>query len=33
MHLQGAVEIISEAYKREGKIAGVPTGFKDWTIN
>ncbi len=27
--LQGAVEIISEAYKREGKIAGVPTGFKD----
>ena len=29
MHLQGAVDIISEAYKREGKIAGVPTGFKD----
>ena len=27
--LQGAVEIISEAFKREGKIAGVPTGFKD----
>ncbi len=27
--LQGAVEIISEAYKREGKIAGVPTGFRD----
>ncbi len=27
--LQGAVDIISEAYKREGKIAGVPTGFKD----
>ncbi len=27
--LHGAVEIISEAYKREGKIAGVPTGFKD----
>ena len=27
--LQGAVNIISEAYKREGKIAGVPTGFKD----
>ena len=27
--LQGAVEIISEAYKRDGKIAGVPTGFKD----
>ncbi len=27
--LQGAVDIISEAFKREGKIAGVPTGFKD----
>ncbi len=27
--LQSAVDIISEAYKREGKIAGVPTGFKD----
>ncbi len=27
--LQGAVDIISEAYKREGKIAGVPTGFRD----
>ena len=27
--LQGAVDIISEAYKRDGKIAGVPTGFKD----
>ena len=27
--LNGAVQIISEAYKREGKIAGVPTGFKD----
>ena len=27
--LKGAVEIISEAYKRDGKIAGVPTGFKD----
>ncbi len=27
--LQGAVDIISEAYKREGKISGVPTGFKD----
>ncbi len=27
--LRGAVDIISEAYKREGKIAGVPTGFKD----
>ena len=27
--LQGAIEIISEAYKREGKIAGVPTGFND----
>ena len=25
--LQGAVDIISEAYKREGKISGVPTGF------
>ena len=28
--LHGAVDIISEAYKREGKIAGVPTGFKDY---
>jgi len=27
--LKGAVDIISEAYKGEGKIAGVPTGFKD----
>ncbi len=27
--LQGAVDIISEAYKRDGKIAGVPTGFRD----
>ncbi len=27
--LRGAVDIISEAYKRDGKIAGVPTGFKD----
>ena len=27
--LQGAVDIISEAYKREGKIAGVPAGFRD----
>ena len=27
--LQGAIDIISEAYKRDGKIAGVPTGFKD----
>ena len=27
--LKGAVDIISEAYKREGRIAGVPTGFKD----
>jgi len=27
--LKGAVDIISEAYKRDGKIAGVPTGFKD----
>ena len=27
--LEGAIEIISEAYKRDGKIAGVPTGFKD----
>ena len=27
--LKGAVDIISEAYKREGHIAGVPTGFKD----
>ena len=27
--LKNAVDIISEAYKREGKIAGIPTGFKD----
>ncbi len=27
--LQSAVDIISEAYKRDGKIAGVPTGFRD----
>ena len=27
--LKNAVDIISEAYKREGKIAGVPTGFRD----
>ena len=27
--LKSAVDIISEAYKRDGKIAGVPTGFKD----
>ncbi len=27
--LKGAVDIISEAYKRDGKIAGVPTGFRD----
>ena len=27
--LQGAVDIISEAFKRDGKIAGVPSGFKD----
>ncbi len=27
--LGDAVDIISEAYKREGKIAGLPTGFKD----
>ena len=27
--LKGAVNIISEAYKRDGRIAGVPTGFKD----
>ena len=27
--LQGAVDIISEAYKRDGKIAGVPSGFRD----
>jgi len=27
--LQGAVNIISEAYKRDGKIAGVPSGFRD----
>ena len=27
--LKNAVDIISEAYKRDGKIAGVPTGFKD----
>ncbi len=27
--LKNALDIISEAYKREGKIAGVPTGFRD----
>ena len=27
--LKGAVNIISEAYKRDGKIAGVPSGFRD----
>ena len=27
--LEGAVNIISEAYKRDGKIAGVPSGFRD----
>ncbi len=27
--LKNAVDIISEAYKRDGKIAGVPTGFRD----
>ncbi len=27
--LNNAVNIISEAYKRDGKIAGIPTGFKD----
>ncbi len=27
--LKNAVDIISEAYKRDGKIAGIPTGFKD----
>ena len=27
--LQSAIDIISEAYKRDGKISGVPTGFKD----
>ena len=27
--LQNAVDIISEAYKRDGKIAGIPSGFKD----
>ena len=27
--LKNAVNIISEAYKRDGKIAGVPTGFRD----
>ncbi len=27
--LKNAVDIISEAYKRDGKIAGVPSGFKD----
>ena len=27
--LQGAIDIISEAYKRDGKIAGVPSGFRD----
>ena len=27
--LKNAVNIISEAYKRDGRIAGVPTGFRD----
>ncbi len=27
--LGNAVDIISEAYKRDGKIAGLPTGFRD----
>ncbi len=27
--LKNAVDIINEAYRRDGKIAGVPTGFKD----
>ena len=27
--LKNAVDIISEAFKRDGKIAGVPTGFRD----
>jgi len=27
--LKNAINIISEAYKRDGKIAGIPTGFKD----
>ncbi len=27
--LKNAVDIIGEAYKRDGKIAGIPTGFKD----
>ncbi len=27
--LKSAVDIISEAYKRDGKIAGIPTGFTD----
>jgi Replicative DNA helicase len=27
--LKNAVNIINEAYKRDGKIAGVPTGFRD----
>ncbi len=27
--LKNAVDIINEAYKRDGKIAGIPTGFKD----
>tara|TARA_B100000575_G_scaffold294471_1_gene310665 strand:+ start:5338 stop:6846 length:1509 start_codon:yes stop_codon:yes gene_type:complete len=27
--LKNAVDIISEAYKRDGSIAGIPTGFKD----
>jgi len=27
--LKNAVDIISEAYKRDGKIAGIPTGFND----
>ncbi len=27
--LNNAIEIISESFKRDGKIAGVPTGFRD----
>ena len=27
--LKNAVDIISEAYKRDGRIAGIPTGFRD----
>ncbi len=27
--LKSAINIISESYKRDGKIAGLPTGFKD----